>query len=225
MMSVKILGSALIAVLIVCGLYFGVRTVHQGDAVPVPEVEVPVPMVEEPVSEVEAPVSTVEVPVLTVEDPVPVVEDPVPTVDPPALMPADDSDFVTEDVTDDSVSTTVDNVAPLVRPPEPPSGGLEYALKDVPDEELEEAMMAYIAKYYPLLLHEDEEVSQFDERTKEEYDRQVALFEKDMYHIERDIKETLRDDFSSIPPELLEMFLKDVPKELLDFLREEGIIE
>lgn len=225
MMTVKILGTALGAVLLICGLYFGIRIVHQGDAPPIPEVEAPVSAIKVPVPEVRPLALTEDPPVPEVEVPVETVADPVPTIEPSALMPADDSDFVTEDVPDDSVSATVDNVTPLVRPPDPPLGGLEYALKDVPDEEMEEVCMAYIAKYYPLVLHEDEEVSQFDERTREEYDRQVALFEKDMHYIEEDVRETLRDAFASIPPEMLERALKDMPKEVLDFLREEGLIE
>ena len=225
MMNVKILGTALGAVLLVCGLYVGIRIVHQDDAPPVPAAEPPAPTVEIPVSEVAAPVSTVEPSVPEVAGPVSEVEVPIPTIEPSAPMPAEDSDFVTEDAIDDSVSATVDDVAPLVRPPDPPLGGLEYALKDVPDEELEEASRAYIAKYYPLLLHEDKEVSQFDERTKEEYDRQMALFEKDTHYIDEDIRESLRDGFASIPSEMLETFLQDLPKEMLDFLKKEGVIE
>ena len=220
MMNVKILGTALGAVLLICGLYFGIRIGHQGDAPPVPEVEVPAPTVEAPVSKVATPVSTVE-------PPVPEVEVPVPTVELSASIPAEDSDFVTEDVTYDSVSATVDDVVPLVRPPDPPLGGLEYALKDVPEEAVEEVYMAYLTKYYPLLLREDE-VNQFDERTREEYDRQMALYVKDTHYIEEDMREleqTLRDVFASIPLEMLEISSQDVPKELLDFLRKEGFIE
>ena len=225
MMTVKILGTALGAVLLICGLYFGIRIVHQGDTPPVPEVEPPVLAIKVPVPDVRPLALTEDPPVPEVEVPVETVADPVPTIEPSALMPADDSDFVTEDVPDESVSATVDDVITLVRPPDPPLGGLEYALKDVPDEEMEEVCMAYVAKYYPLVLHEDEEVSQFDERTREEYDRQVALFEKDMHYIEEDVRETLRDFLASIPPEMLERALKDIPKEVLDFLREEGLIE
>ena len=219
-MTVKILGTVLGVVLLVCGLYFGIRIGHQGDAPPVPEVEASVPTVEVPVSEVEVPISTVEAPVSEVEVP-------VPTVELSASIPAEDSDFVTEDVTYDSVSATVDDVVPLVRPPDPPLGGLEYALKDVPEEAVEEVYMAYLTKYYPLLLREDE-VNQFDERTREEYDRQMALYVKDMHYIEEDMREleqTLRDVFASIPLEMLEISSQDVPKELLDFLRKEGFIE
>ena len=220
MMNVKILGTVLGVVLLICGLYFGIRIGHQGDAPPVPEVEVPAPTVEAPVSKVATPVSTVE-------PPVPEVEVPVPTVELSASIPAEDSDFVTEDVTYDSVSATVDDVVPLVRPPDPPLGGLEYALKDVPEEAVEEVYMAYLTKYYPLLLREDE-VNQFDERTREEYDRQMALYVKDTHYIEEDMREleqTLRDVFASIPLEMLEISSQDVPKELLDFLRKEGFIE
>ena len=228
MMNVKILGTVLGVVLLVCGLYFGIRIVHQGNVPPVLEVEeAPVQTVEVPVSKVADPVSTVELPGPEVEAPVSEIEAPVPTIEPSAPMPAEDSDFVGEDVTYDSVSATVDDVVPLVRPPDPPLGGLEYALKDVPEEAVEEVYMAYLTKYYPLLLREDE-VNQFDERTREEYDRQMALYVKDTHYIEEDMREleqTLRDVFASIPLEMLEISSQDVPKELLDFLRKEGFIE
>ena len=48
------------------------------------------------------------------------------------------------------------------------------------EEDVEPLMREYIARYYPLLLQEDEAVQQFDADTRRKYDKQVAAFDKQM---------------------------------------------
>ena len=67
-------------------------------------------------------------------------------------------------------------------PPNPPAGGIDSVLEGITDEDVAVARaLEYILTYYPLVVLEDDVVSQLDDRQRAEYKRQNDALDKEVF--------------------------------------------